>query len=337
MRVIKAEEKIMVTLDLAEYYDLFNVALSERYKNTFTVGFSAIEDRFQEVRKGLSKGRALTVDDVMAIFDSSLPYICDWTKPDEDDLKDRMKRYDASRAIRDLNGRYDLNLIKPIIHCFRELSLAALVLHHVYPEKYSMCSHHIASLLYITGRQKAGTVPEYYLEYCRELELWGTRFNLNVVETEFALWTWYWRTNHGSKEERKEHLRRFDRDRWVKERRALKIKESLKVVDALGFARFFLDTDPTLGAIIAWREFEVKARALLYNTGRYRRINDRNSKMSSVIPLLQKELNTDYAALWQKRDPVMHDDRPIPDEEARTVVKEVGQFIEGNQGKFGLR
>ena len=85
----------MDKLDLAEYYDLFNGALGERYKNTFVAGFSAIEDRFQEVRKGLMKGRALTVDDVMAIFDSSLPYICDWTKPDEDDLKGRMNKYDA--------------------------------------------------------------------------------------------------------------------------------------------------------------------------------------------------------------------------------------------------
>jgi hypothetical protein len=326
----------MDKLDLAEYYGLFNGALRERYEDTFEAGFSAIETRFQEVRKGLPKGRALTVDDVLAIFDSSLPYVCDWTKPDEKDLSDRMNKYDASKAIRDLNGRHDLNLIKPIVYCFRELSLAALVLHHVYPNKYSMCSHHIGSLLYITGRHKAGTVPEYYLEYCRELELWGARFNLNVVETEFALWTWYWRAHHGSNEERREHTRKFDRDPWVKKRRALKIKDSLRVVDAMGFARFFLDTDPTLGALIAWREFEVKARALLSNTGRYRKINDRSFKMSSVIPLLQKELGIDYSALWQKRDPVMHDDRMISDEEAKVIVKAVGQFIEGNQGKFGL-
>jgi hypothetical protein len=270
------------------------------------------------------------VNDVLAIFDSSLPYICDWTKPDLSDLTERMNKYDASGTIRDLNGRHDLNLIKPILYCFRKLSLAALVLHHVYPKKYSMCSHHIASLLYITGRHKAGTVPEYYLEYCRELELWGARFNLNVVETEFALWTWYWRANHGKSEERGEHSRRFDLDPWVKKRRALKIKDSLKVVDALGFARFFLDTDPTLGALIAWREFEVKARALLRNTGRYRKVNERNFKMSSVIPLLQKELRIDYAPLWRNRDPVMHDDRMISDEEARMVIKAVGQFIEGN-------
>jgi hypothetical protein len=107
-------------------------------------------------------------------------------------------------------------------------------------------------------------------------------------------------------------------------------------VDAIGFARFFLDTDPTLGALIAWREFEVKARALLSNTGRYRKINDRSSKMSSVIPLLQKELGIDYSALWRNRDPVMHDDRMISDEEAKVIVKAVGQFIDGNHGKFGL-
>lgn len=327
----------MDSLDLACYYnDLFNVALRERYKDTFEAGFSAIEDRFQMVRQGLPRGLSLTVDDVMAIFHRSLPYVQDWTMPDRADLEDRMNRWDASKLIRDLNGRYDLNLIKPVIHCFRELTLTALVLHHVYPEKYSMCSHHIASLLYITGRHKASTVPEYYLEYCRELEAWGARFNLNVVKTEFALWTWYWRANNGSREDRREHCRRFDRDPWVKKRRAEKIRDSLKVMDALGFARFFPDTDPTLGAIIAWREFEVKARELLYNRGLTRR-QVRKLKMSLVIPLLRDELNIDYVALWQNRDAVMHDDRPIPDQEAKMVVDGVQQFIEGNQGKFSLK
>jgi hypothetical protein len=156
------------------------------------------------------------------------------------------------------------------------------------------------------------------------------------VKTEFALWTWYWRANHGSKEERREHCRRFDRDPWVKKRRAEKIKDSLKVVDELGFARFFLDADPTLGAIIAWREFEVKARELLSNRG-WRETHDRSFKMSRVIALLQKELSVDYTELWQKRDPVMHDDRVIRDEEAKMVVNGVQRFIEGNQGKFGLQ
>jgi hypothetical protein len=331
----------MDKLDLSEYYELFDGALKERYENTFEAGFKAIEDRFQEVRKGLPKGRALTVDDVMAIFDSCLPYVRDWTKPDKADLDERMNKYAATKLIRDLNGTYDLNSIKAIVHCFRELSLTALVLHHVYPERYSMCSHHIASLLYITGRQKAGTVPEYYREYCRELEMWGNRFNLSVVKTEFALWTWYWRANHGSREERTEHCRRFDRDPWVRKRRAARIQGSLKVEEdfyALGFARFFLDSDPTLGAIIAWREFEVKARQLLYSVG-HRKAHDRNFKMSRVIALLQEELNIEYAAaLWRNRDPVMHGDRVIiPDEEAKIVVNEVRRFVECNRGRFGLQ
>ena len=126
----------MDRLDLAEYYELFKGALRERYEDPFEAGFRVIETRFQEVRKGLPKGGALTAEDVLAIFDSSLPYICDWTKPDEERLEKKDEQVsDASKAIRDLNGRHDLNLIKPIIYCFRELSLAALVLHHVYPQK----------------------------------------------------------------------------------------------------------------------------------------------------------------------------------------------------------
>jgi hypothetical protein len=168
--------------------------------------------------------------------------------------------------------------------------------------------------------------------------LWGARFNLNVVETEFALWTWYWRVNHGSDKERRGHRRRFDRDPWIKKRRAEKIKDSLKVVDKLGFARFFLNTDdpndPTLGAIIAWREFEVKSRELLYSMG-HRETYGRDFKMSSVIPLLRKELNIDYWPLWQSRDGVMHNDRVMPGDEARMVVDGVRRFIESSQGKFG--
>jgi hypothetical protein len=213
------------------------------------------------------------------------------------------------------------------------------VLHHVYPEKYSMCSHHIASLLYITGRDKAGTVPGYYLEYCRELELWGARFNLNVVQTEFALWTWYWRVNHGSSEERREHRRRFDRDPWAKKRRAEKIKDSLKVVDKLGFARFFLYTDdpndPTLGAIIAWREFEARARELLYRRGHREAYDGSFTMGAGVIPLLRTELNIDYGPLWRSRNDVMHKNSVMPSDEARAVVDGVRRFVESSRGKLG--
>ena len=321
----------MEKLDLAEYYDLFNDALRERYGDTFEEGFKAVEHRFEAVRRGLP----LTVDDVMAIFHSSLPFVRDWTKPDRKDLEDRMVAQDASILIHDLNARYDHNLIRQIVHCFRELSLTALVLHHVYPEKYSMCSHHIASLLYITGHHKAGTVPEYYLEYCQELQRWGARFSLNVVKTEFALWTWYRFAHYGEKDRQREHLRRFDRDPWVRKRRAIRITDSLRVVDKLGFARFFLDTDPTLGAIIAWREFEVKARSLLYNSG-VREAFDRHFKMGRVFAGLPKGQNINYDALWEKRDGVLHDDRTISDVDAKAAVREVVRFVEANQGRFGL-
>lgn len=122
-----------------------------------------------------------------------------------------------------------------------------------------MCSHHIASLLYITGHQEAGTVPEYYLQYCREIEWWGNQFHLNVAEAQFVFWVWYRLAYHGSKDEQREHRRRFERDARVRRRRAMRISRSLKVIDKLGFARFFVDSDdPTLAAIIAWRDSRSK-------------------------------------------------------------------------------
>lgn len=321
----------MEELNLADYYRLFPDALRERYGATFEVGFENVKCRFDAVRRGAP----LTPDDVMAIFDPSLPFHRDWTKPDRTHLEGRMGEHHASELIHELDARYDLSLLGKIVDCFRELSLTALVLHHVYPEKYSICSHHIGSLLYITGHHKGGTVPGYYLEYCQELQRWGTRFKLNVMETEFALWTWYRLAHYGEKASQKEHLRRFNRDPWVRKRRAIRIADSLKVVDKLGFARFFLDTDPTLGAIIAWREFEVKARSLLYQTG-VREVFDCQFKMGRVFAQLPKGQNINYDALWKNRDRVMHDDATISDLDAKAVVSEVVKFIEANQGKFGL-
>ncbi len=309
------------SLDLRAYLELFPAALEERYEDTFSTGFKAIDQRYAEVRAG----RPLTVDDVIAIFERSLPFVRDWTKPDRAELERKMAGDTASDLIRNLNARYDLALMKKILDCFRELSLTSLVLHHVYPQKFSMCSHHIASLLYITGRRKAGTVPEFYLEYCRELEKWGAQFDMSVVETEFALWTWYRLANYGDSKD--EHRRRFDRDPWVKKRRAARITDSLKVVDTIDFARFCLDTDHTLAAVMAWREFELRARELVNSHGR----------MQLVIEQLERSQGQNYSALWAKRNPVMHDDMPISEQEARDVVREVADFIERHKRKLRPR
>jgi hypothetical protein len=75
----------MAGLDLTEYYAKFHEALNQRYKREFT-GFEAIRNRFDEVQKG----RPVVVDDVLAIFDDSLPNVEDWTKPYRANLEQRM-------------------------------------------------------------------------------------------------------------------------------------------------------------------------------------------------------------------------------------------------------
>ena len=314
-------------LNLAEYFELFPEALEEKYNNRFAAGFAAIEDRFKEVRSG----RLLTAGDVMAIFDDSLPFVRDWTKPDRRQLEERMAK-GASQLIGDLNGRHDLDLITRILRCFRELSLTSLVLQHVYPEKFSMCSHHIASLLYIVGHRSAGTVPEYYLEFCQELEKWGRRFGLTVMQTEYALWTWYRLANFGRKETRDEHNRRFDSDAWVRQQRAVRACASLKANEKMGMARFCLDTDPTLGAMIAWREFEIRVRSLR----RFRDIAQNCPKMPCLIAQFSPSEREAYAGLWQKRNPVMHEDLEIPADEARKVVRAVQEFLDRNKPESRL-
>lgn len=205
-------------LDLVAYLGRFREILKLRYGDCFDEGFKAIEDRYKAIRSG---DRDLLSDDVLAIFDESLPYVQNWTKPDREDLEKRMSAANVANRIRDLRDRnYDAELIREIWVCFRELSLTALVLQHIFPKRFAMCSHHLASLLHIA----APTIPEFYLRYCNELKVWSehdwpTRSKLSVVEAEFALWTWYRLAYFGRKEERRAHYKNFFGDRWVQEKK----------------------------------------------------------------------------------------------------------------------
>lgn len=196
-----------------------------------------------------------------------------------------------------------------------------------------MCSHHIASLLYIVGRRKAGTVPEFYLEYCRELERWGALFKLTIEEIECAVWTWYRLADYGKKEEREQHRIKFDRDPWVKKQRAVRIRDSLAAIDKLGMARFCLDTDPTLGAIIAWREFEIGVRSLTGNRGVKGPIDP---KMQDLIYRFSPNEKEIYTTLWKGRNRVMHGDQNLSEEDAREVVDKVTEFLSCLLGQDGL-
>jgi len=171
---------------------------------------------------------------------------------------------------------------------------------------------------------------KYYREYCGELEKWGNHFKLTVTETEFALWTWYRLANYGSKERREEHRSKFDRDPWVRQQRASRARKSLKATDKMGLARFCLDTDHTLGAIIAWREFEIRVRELPGN----RRIGKNYSpKMSDLIARFPPSQKETYTGLWEKRNGVMHDDLPMSEKDARNVVQTVGEFLDRHRTK----
>ena len=320
----------MSGFDLGKYWDLFPDALQERYGERFQAGFDRIEDRYQAVRSG---DRSLTVDDVIAIFDPDLPFVLDWTKPDRKDLADRMESQRAARLIADLRGRSDdLPLLGKIIYCFRELSLTALVLQHVYPNRFAMCSHHLASQLYIT----APTVPEFYLRYCKELREWSERTwptprKLNVVKAEFALWTWYRLACRGKGDKnRRQHKREFLRDHWVQKQRSKQIAGSLGSIDRLDLARAFLDTDPTAAAIIAWRELETEVR----------RVTDCQEEIGvpTLIDGLQLDgrAKDDLKGLWAGwrgfgRNPVMHRGTEVSDKrEAELVLNGVVEFISRN-------
>jgi hypothetical protein len=149
-------------LDLAgEYYDRFDEALASRYDGkTFKDGFAEIEKRFAKLRR--EDSRRLQVEDVLEIFSHDLAYFEDWTKPDRKELEIAMQGRDGTTVpeliyqLKSAGEKQEVELITQIRHGFRELSLMALVLHHVFPRRYAMCSHHLASLLYIAN---AETVP----------------------------------------------------------------------------------------------------------------------------------------------------------------------------------
>ena len=319
----------MLEFDLAKYREKFCEALRTRYNgNTFDEGFKAIEKLYKPVRSG---DRGLVPDDVFAIFDPSLPYAESWTKPDRTDLEERMRSKEVARLVRELRDReYDAPLVREIWICFRELSLTALVLQHVYPARFAMCSHHLASLLHVG----APTVPDFYIEYCKELKKWSgrewpTRRKLSVLDTEFALWTWYRLTYFGRREERRRHREAFFNDRWVQERRAERIACALGPIGKLDLARSYLKTQPTVAAMIAWREFETKVRNMLGSLGEKASIWELIERLpeSSFPPSLAK----DKLNLWRKRNPVIHAGHELKtSEDASVILDGVIAFIDHN-------
>ena len=319
----------MTTFNLASYLLRFPEALSDRYKDEFAQGRKSIEERFKPIRSG----QLLKPEDVLAIFDPSLPYVRDWTKPDYEQLTARMNCSNANVAIliKQLPGRNDVrSLMKQILDCLRDLSLVALILHHVYPDRFAIVSHHLASLLHVSG----DTVSDYYVEYCDELRVWSQKYStlskLSVVETEFALWTWYRFANYGSKEERRLHRRGFFDDPWIQERRAIRIAESLgrSPTTRLGLARSYMGTDPTIAVMIAGRELEASMRDAL--------ASGRGMDFRELLRRLPPDALPDgtskqsLADAWDRRNVATHSNVEIVAKEAEKVLRTVSAFLEHN-------
>lgn len=186
-------------------------------------------------------------------------------------------------------------------------------------------------------------MPEFYVNYCGELLAWSRRSEhrhqkLNVVETEFALWTWYWFAHHsGDCDARRKHFRAFWTDPWVHERRADRIAEALKGFDRIDLARSYLKTEPTVAAIIAWRELETELRRVL--GAPKSEVHELIERLDEIKP---EALPAEWAgealrSVWFRigpgRNRVMHDDRKVSPEEARTIVNSVSALIGHNAPK----
>ena len=329
----------MGSFDLGEYWALFGDALEERYgrKNRFEGGFARIKAHYRQMQPGRYR-RNITADDVLEIFKDDLPYEKDCSKPDHCALAKRMEETHVADLIRRLTpDNYSKKLISQIRYCFRDLGLTAPVLHHVYPERYAMCSHHLASLLFVRGR----TVPDFCVDYCEELLVWSKEKvlgppDLNVAETEFALWTWYWFAHgrSGNRESRRKHFTAFLTDRWVQDRRALKIARAWRGIDKLDLARSYLDTEPTVAAIIAWREFERELKRVLGHEGKmHQLLHMIDDSTSATLP--DGWTSERIWQLWHRtgpgRDAVMHRGSEVSPEDAASIVGLVRSFVDFNR------
>lgn len=327
----------MNKFELGEYWEHFPDALNNRYGRSFAVDvtsqlvFTNIGKTFEDVRSGCP----LTIDHVMAIFGKDLPFGDDWTVPDRGILSTRMTEQNVAESIQLLRGHFDdIDLIRKIWRCFREISLTSLVLHHVYPTHFAMCSHHLASLLYIT----APTVPRYYIKYCDELREWSKRAEKtkdSVVKTEFALWTWYRLAHYGEPGECEKHRQAFFTDSWVQQRRAKQIADSFKDggLKRLDLAGSFLDSQPIVAAMIAWREFETVAREVVRRSG-----DEVPEQMPSVIWRLPLSISEKKALqiVWSLRKDVIHNGLRIKPGVAEKVLNAVVRFIEDNAPELFL-
>jgi hypothetical protein len=330
--------------DLVKCWKGFDNALKRRYEGRdFKAGREVIEDLYSDVASGR---RDLTIDDVTAIFNGDLPFSEDWTKPEPVNLAERMKSQGVAKKIAALPHRnyYDLTLLGEIIFCFREVSLAALVLQHVYPTHFAMCSHFLASQLYIRGDDSS----EFYLKYCEELKKWSdrewpTKGKLTVAQAEYALWTWYRLAYKGeTPKDRRRARREFSGDRFVQEQRALQIANSLNWGSRLDLARSYINIDPTVAAIIAWRELDVSLGAILRGSG-IKETDERGDKLSfrrrierlpddKIPPRWSRETLTKIWSNWTvSRNDVMHEDKAIRSPtDARGIVDGVEAFIRHN-------
>ena len=170
------------------------------------------------------------------------------------------------------------------------------------------------------------------------------RSHLTVVDAEFALWTWY-RLAYidGTKAEQRQHPKNFYLDPWVQDRRAQRIPDSLGQVGRLCLARSYLYTEPTVAAIIAWRELETAMRKTLLDLGKTTTDKDDFEALLGILPdsAFPRNLRKyGLRDLWHRRNPVMHKGEEIAEGmtarriEATRVLNGVVEFIGKNNADF---
>jgi len=222
--------------------------------------------------------------------------------------------------------------------------VTALILQHVYPSHFAMCSHFLASQLHIRGDDS----PEFYLKYCIELKAWSdrkwpTKGKLTVVEAEYGLWTWYRTAYKGETSAlRRKAKREFLHDPWIRAQRQIQIADSLNLDRRLDLARAYANIEPTVAAIIAWREYEIALRSVVRSSG----VEDTGEvgKSLRVSELIQQLPNENIPPRWSKnslkaiwsdglirRNDVMHEDHSINSPQvALRIVNGVETFITHN-------
>ncbi len=303
----------MASFDLRSYLGRFPEVCERKFLRRFD--FAKLENEFEPLRTGVL---GLTGRDVEKIFEKDrTPFARYWQPPETKVLEIELAKQPIVMYTLAGDGR---ELVERLLHVFRSLGTASLVLRMVHPARFGVFSTPIVHLLQI---HRENTV-DLYMAYCEELHVWEEHFGLpSVAQTEMALWVYHELTApplHGTDVETA--LRDFESDVWIQRRRiAQDVAPFLKTYGQVELAEILCECDPRLAAIIAGVEFERRLRAkwrAACGKDKFRQKKSVDEMINDLTEhaVLDRKEQSRLVFAWKTRNKAVHPDPKLSYEEA---------------------